>query len=80
MIEATLDLIDLELNVTKRKRIAKMALRAQEHKADNPNVTFFDAVKKIAMPKTSKEYITFIAGLNEKGPEDVKVWATELLR
>ena len=81
MITATFDLLDLELNLTKRKRIAKMILRSQEHIAENDgHITYFNAAKKVAPPKTSKEYINFVAGLNETNPNAAKIWATELLR
>jgi hypothetical protein len=87
MINSILDLLDLEMTLTKRKRIAKMALRAQDHRKESMNdetgeftVNYYNAAKKVAPPKTSKEYIEFVASINETAPDNVRVWADELLR
>ena len=87
MIDSTLELLDLEMTLTKRKRIAKMILRSQDHRKESFNeetqefsVNFYNAAKKVAPPKTSKEYIEFVANLNETAPDNVRVWADELLR
>jgi len=80
MINQTFDLLDLEMNLTKRKRIAKMILKSQQLIADaDGQMTYFKASKKTAPAKTSKEYIEFVAGLNETDPKAAKTWATELL-
>jgi len=80
MINSILELLDLEMNLTKRKRIAKMILKSQDHKIENDDVNFYNASKRVAPPKTSKEYISFVAKLNETNANESKVWATELLR
>ena len=87
MVNSTFDLLDLEMNLTKRKRIAKMALRAQDNRRTSFNeetgeydVNFYNAAKKVAPPKTSKEYIEFVASLNEIAPDNTRIWAEELLR
>lgn len=79
-VNSIFDLLDLEMNLTKRKRIAKMILKSQQIIAETDGqVTYFKAAKKVAPAKTSKEYIEFVAGLNEVDPNKSKTWAEELL-
>lgn len=87
MFYETMDLLNLEFTLTKRKKIARIFLKAQEvlknagftsetaYENDN-----FDAVVTAAPTNTPKEYIEFVTALLKESTTEVQNWANKIMQ